>query len=121
MRTAWLTAATTAPKPTRLATLKIGSTEALAPASMVARRVGRRRKLSTTSPVTLPARESWALAGITAGAWCVESMNSNPASSAAVTSASHTGKCLLWNVTVSRRPGFSTRQHSRKAARSKVR
>lgn len=36
------TAATTAPEPTRLATLKIGSTEALAPASVVARRVGRR-------------------------------------------------------------------------------
>src|SRR6187200_1683759 len=50
-RTIWKagTAATTAPKPTRLATLKIGSTEALAPASMVARRVGRRRKLSTTT------------------------------------------------------------------------
>src|SRR5882757_8085132 len=32
--------ATTAPKPTRLATLKMGRTEALAPASMVPRRPG---------------------------------------------------------------------------------
>src|SRR3954463_15161051 len=37
--------ATTAPNPTRLDTLMIGSTAALAPASMVARRVGRRLKL----------------------------------------------------------------------------
>jgi len=33
-------AATTAPKPTRLATLKTGSMEALAPASMLAREAG---------------------------------------------------------------------------------
>src|SRR5262245_62087591 len=44
--THWLTtakpgkAATTAPKPTRLATLKAGSTEALAPASMLWRKAG---------------------------------------------------------------------------------
>src|SRR4029077_19021261 len=37
--------ATTAPKPTRLATLMIGSAAAFAPASIVARRVGRRLKL----------------------------------------------------------------------------
>ena len=36
-------AATTAPKPTRLATLNAGSTEALAPASMLSRSAGRRR------------------------------------------------------------------------------
>src|SRR5215813_11979304 len=46
--THWLTmakpgkAATTAPKPTRLATLKAGSTEALAPASMLWRKAGKR-------------------------------------------------------------------------------
>src|SRR6202163_1204891 len=37
--------ATTAPKPTRLATLMIGSTAAFAPASIVARSVGKRLKL----------------------------------------------------------------------------
>ena len=36
-------AATTAPKPTRLATLNAGRTEALAPASMLSRSAGRRR------------------------------------------------------------------------------
>src|SRR5215467_10082544 len=41
--------ATTAPKPTRLATLTIGSTAALAPASIVSRNVGRRLKLVATS------------------------------------------------------------------------
>src|SRR5262245_48828912 len=41
--------ATTAPKPTRLATLTIGSTAALAPASMVSRKVGRRLKLVAIS------------------------------------------------------------------------
>src|ERR1700752_4821675 len=41
--------ATTAPKPTRLATLMIGSTAALAPASIVSRKVGRRLKLVATS------------------------------------------------------------------------
>src|SRR5262245_59237375 len=41
--------ATTAPKPTRLATLMIGSTAALAPASIVSRNVGRRLKLVATS------------------------------------------------------------------------
>src|SRR6202035_3205402 len=45
-------AATTAPNPTRLATLIAGSTAALAPASMVARRAGSRRKL-TASTVTI--------------------------------------------------------------------
>src|ERR1700719_890730 len=41
-------AATTAPKPTRLAVLSAGSTEALAPASRVLRRSGRRlRRIST--------------------------------------------------------------------------
>src|SRR4249920_481117 len=39
-------AATTAPKPTRLATLTAGNTEALAPASMLARNDGRRRQLT---------------------------------------------------------------------------
>jgi len=39
-------AATTAPKPTRLATLSAGSTEALAPASRLVRNEGRRRQLS---------------------------------------------------------------------------
>ena len=41
--------ATTAPKPTRLATLTIGSTEALAPASSVSRNVPSRVRFSTTS------------------------------------------------------------------------
>ena len=36
-------AATTEPKPTRLATLSTGKTEALAPASMLSRKAGRRR------------------------------------------------------------------------------
>src|SRR6516164_6116893 len=43
------TAATTAPKPTRLATLKIGRTDALAPASIVLRTSGKRRQLTTTT------------------------------------------------------------------------
>ena len=38
-------AATTEPNPTRLATLTTGRTEALAPASMLSRSAGRRRKL----------------------------------------------------------------------------
>ena len=42
-------AATTAPKPTRLATLSAGSTEAFAPASMLSRSAGRRRRLSAMS------------------------------------------------------------------------
>ena len=42
-------AATTAPNPTRLATANIGNTEALAPASMLARRAGRRRQLKMMS------------------------------------------------------------------------
>ena len=42
-------AATTAPKPTRLATLSAGRTEALAPASMVSRNAGRRARLMTTT------------------------------------------------------------------------
>jgi hypothetical protein len=42
-------AATTAPNPTRLATAKIGSTAAFAPASMLARRSGRRCQLITMS------------------------------------------------------------------------
>src|SRR3979411_1770654 len=42
-------AATTAPKPTRLATLTAGNTEALAPASMLARSDGRRRQLTAMS------------------------------------------------------------------------
>src|SRR5260370_5370790 len=41
--------ATTAPKPTRLATLKAGKTEALAPASMLSRNVGNRRRLTRIS------------------------------------------------------------------------
>src|SRR6516164_11085520 len=43
------TAATTAPKPTRLATLSTGSTDALAPESMVSRKPGRRRQLIATT------------------------------------------------------------------------
>src|SRR5580700_10895306 len=43
------TAATTAPKPTRLATLKIGRTDALAPESIVSRTAGRRRQLATAT------------------------------------------------------------------------
>src|SRR5258705_5639126 len=42
-------AATTAPKPTRLATETIGSTDALGPASMVARNAGNRRTLIATT------------------------------------------------------------------------
>ena len=42
-------AATTAPKPTRLATLNAGSTEALAPASMLSRNAGNRRRLTATT------------------------------------------------------------------------
>src|SRR5271167_2538263 len=40
-------AAMTAPKPTRLATLTAGSTDALAPASMLRRNAGRRLRLNT--------------------------------------------------------------------------
>ena len=47
-------AATTAPKPTRLATLSAGSTEAFAPASMVSRNAGRRDRLTATT-VTIAA------------------------------------------------------------------
>src|SRR5215471_19620487 len=43
------TAATTAPKPTRLATLSIGSTDALAPASTVRRSPGSRCQLTMTT------------------------------------------------------------------------
>src|SRR5262249_52333067 len=43
------TAATTAPKPTRLATLSTGSTDALAPESIVSRKLGRRRQLIATT------------------------------------------------------------------------
>jgi hypothetical protein len=42
-------AATTAPKPTRLATLITGSAAALTPASIVARRLGMRRTLSAST------------------------------------------------------------------------
>src|SRR5690242_15159041 len=49
-------AATTAPKPTRLATLKMGSTEAFAPASMLARTSGKRRWLRTISVALAAAR-----------------------------------------------------------------
>ena len=42
-------AATTAPKPTRLATLSTGSTDALAPASTVSRSEGNRLRLTSTS------------------------------------------------------------------------
>src|SRR5262245_65450341 len=42
-------AATTAPKPTRLATPMAGSTEALAPASMLSRKDGSREQLSATT------------------------------------------------------------------------
>src|SRR5437879_13269447 len=42
-------AATTAPKPTRLATLIAGNTEALTPASMVARSAGSRRWLTAST------------------------------------------------------------------------
>ena len=42
------TAATTAPKPTRLATLSTGRAEALAPASTVSRSAGSRRWLNAT-------------------------------------------------------------------------
>src|SRR5215467_9083813 len=47
-------AATTAPKPTRLATLSAGKTAALAPASMLARVLGSRLPL-TSSRVTIAA------------------------------------------------------------------
>src|SRR6185437_12429865 len=50
-------AATTAPKPTRLATLNAGNTEALAPASMLSRRAGRRERLTMTS-VTIAAKSA---------------------------------------------------------------
>ena len=42
------TAATTAPKPTKLATLSTGRAEALAPASTVSRSAGSRRRLNAT-------------------------------------------------------------------------
>src|SRR4029450_13750507 len=42
-------AATTAPKPTKLATLSAGNTDALAPASMVARSAGIRRWLTAST------------------------------------------------------------------------
>src|SRR5258708_18889511 len=42
-------AATTAPKPTRLATLIAGSTAAFAPASIAARSAGTRRKLTAST------------------------------------------------------------------------
>src|SRR3981189_703079 len=48
--------ATTAPKPTRLATLMIGSTAAFAPASIVARRVGKRLKLVAINTTIATAR-----------------------------------------------------------------
>src|SRR5690606_6542023 len=48
-------AATTAPKPTRLATLRAGSTDAFAPASMVSRRPGSRWRLSRTTVATAAA------------------------------------------------------------------
>jgi len=54
-------AATTAPKPTRLATLKMGSTAALAPASMLARRDGMRFPLQA-SRVTIAAASAVATA-----------------------------------------------------------
>src|SRR5262245_64959302 len=41
--------ATTAPNPTRLATVTAGNTEALAPASMLSRSDGSRRRLTRTS------------------------------------------------------------------------
>src|ERR1700729_1658247 len=41
--------ATTAPNPTRLATLNAGNTDALAPASMLARKAGNRCQLSAIS------------------------------------------------------------------------
>ena len=49
-------AATTAPKPTRLATPKAGSTEALAPASMLSRNAGSRDRLAITTVATAAAR-----------------------------------------------------------------
>ena len=49
-------AATTAPKPTRLATLKAGRTAALAPASMLCRRLGRRRPVKSSSATIAAAR-----------------------------------------------------------------
>src|SRR5690349_22241640 len=61
--THWLTttkpgkAATTAPKPTRLATLKAGSTAALAPASMLWRNSGNRDQL-TAMTVTMAAAKA---------------------------------------------------------------
>src|SRR4051812_20336371 len=42
-------AATTAPNPTRLATLRTGSTDALAPASTLSRKLGNRARLSRTT------------------------------------------------------------------------
>ena len=54
-------AATTAPKPTRLATLSTGRTAALAPASMLARREGIRRPV-TASSVRMPAASAVATA-----------------------------------------------------------
>src|SRR5262252_7441379 len=51
------TAATTAPKPTRLATLSIGSTDALAPASPVCRSPSSRFQLTMTT-VTIAANSA---------------------------------------------------------------
>src|SRR5215510_11840138 len=48
-------AATTAPKPTRLATLKAGSTAALAPASMLSRRAGNRDQFTAMTEATAAA------------------------------------------------------------------
>src|SRR5262245_59261930 len=48
-------AATTAPKPTRLATLKAGRTEAFAPASMLSRKAGRRDQLTIMTVATATA------------------------------------------------------------------
>src|SRR5262245_23498085 len=49
-------AATTAPNPTRLATLTAGRTDALAPASMVLRRSGSRPQLTATTVAIAQAR-----------------------------------------------------------------
>src|ERR1700716_30749 len=48
-------AATTAPNPTRLATLTAGRTDALAPASMLWRSAGRRLRLQTMTAATAAA------------------------------------------------------------------
>src|SRR5207237_7501438 len=51
------TAATTAPNPTRLATLSTGSTDALAPESIVSRKPGSRRQF-TLMTVTIAAKSA---------------------------------------------------------------